>query len=128
MARSYPMPVVTRAREHSEAGWKPGKIALLLKKEFGLTISVVTVRRWVDPDYADRQRRSQDQSEWKNRWGWKRRLRRIRELRDAEITFDAIAKLLRLDFDLDLSKTQVERLARGELSSEATRRLLGGEA
>lgn len=128
MGLDHPSNVVARARELGEAGWNAAQITRRIPQEFpGSKPARTTVRRWIDPDYALRQRES-----WRSggvqtrRWGWSRRLRRIRELRDAEIPFDAITKLVRLDFGLDLDRRQIEHLARGETSDDGARQILGG--
>jgi hypothetical protein len=130
MGMGHPIAVVNRAKELAEAGWTAAQIARQIPKEFvGVAPAETTVRRWIDPDYAERQRQSDRTGGIQTRrWGWRRRLARIRELRDAEVGFDAITKLLHLDFGLALGREQVERIARGEVSTEAIRRNLGGEA
>lgn len=128
MGMGHSTAVVSRARELADAGWNAADIARRIPNEFpAVTPAATTVRRWIDADYAERQRmREQTGGVQTRRWGWRRRLARIRQLREADVAFDAIAKLIRLDFGLDLSKLQLERIARGECTEFATRRLLGG--
>lgn len=130
MGMGHPIAVVARARELAEAGWTAAQITRRIPQEFtGIAPAGTTVRRWIDADYAERQRMTDlTGGVQTRRWGWRRRLARIRELREAEISFDAITKLLHLDFGISLSCLQVERIARGELTTDGTRRLLGGEA
>jgi len=128
MGMGHSTAVVARARELAAAGWNAADIARRIPIEFpGVTPAATTVRRWIDDDYAERQRlREQTGGVQTRRWGWRRRLARIRQLRDADVAFDAIVKLARLDFGLDLSTQQVEKVARGETSDAGARRLLGG--
>jgi hypothetical protein len=129
MGMGHSIAVVNRAKELAEAGWTVAEITRRLPDEFmGIEPAETTVRRWVDADYAERQRQSDRTGGVQTRrWGWHRRLARIRELREAGIGFDAITKLLHLDFDLPLDCQQVERIHRGEFSAETTRRYLGGD-
>jgi hypothetical protein len=127
MLRGYPMPVITRARELGAAGWRAAKIRQLLATEFpDHSPTLTTVSRWIDEDYAERQRECcrQGDATMAHRWGWRRRVQRIRELREVGLKFPDVARVLRLDFGLDLSVTQVEKLARSEISESAARRLL----
>lgn len=130
MGMGHPSNVVARAKVLAEAGWTAAQIARRIPSEFpGIAPAETTVRRWIDPDYAERQREHcRTGGAETRRWGWRRRLARIRQLREAGIGFDAIAKLAHLDFDLDLSKRQLQAITRGEYTDFATRQLLGGEA
>jgi hypothetical protein len=59
-----------------------------------------------------------------HRWGWRRRLLRIRELKEIGLRFEDIAKVARLDFGVDLSPRQLERLARREVGEDFARAIL----
>jgi hypothetical protein len=125
--RGYPMPIITRAREHGAAGWKAAEVRRLIGEEFpDHTPTLTTVSRWIDSDYAERQRECcrHGRATMAHRWGWRRRVRRIRELRDAGLRFPEVVKVLRLDFGLDLTLVQVEKLARGEFGEDFARLVL----
>lgn len=128
MGRSYPTSTMTRARELHEAGWLCGQIADILDSEIGAKPSEVTIRRWVDPDYAEAQRASQRTGgERTRKWGWRLRLRRALDLRSAGLSYSAIAKLFALDFGLSLSVSQVEAIVKGDCEDRTVKRLLSAE-
>jgi hypothetical protein len=128
MGRSHDAALMVRARELYEAGWKCGQISRLLASEFGVQPHEVTVRRWVDPDYAEAQKRSTRTSEPAMRkWGWKSRLRRLRQLRGIGLSCSATAAVLALDFDVDLTESQVEAIAKETCSDRTMKRLLAPE-
>lgn len=55
--RRYTAAVVARARVLADAGWSVQRVRRLLAKEFGTSVpSWVTVKEWVDEDYAERKR------------------------------------------------------------------------
>lgn len=111
MGRSHDAALMARARELHQAGWKCGEISRLLDSEFGVKPHEVTIRRWVDPDYAEAQKRSTRTSEPAMRkWGWKSRLRRLQQLRAVGLSCSAVVAVLALDFDVDLTERQVEAI------------------
>jgi hypothetical protein len=57
MSAIYRQEVIDRAREHAQAGWKVTEIRKLLRKEFRQEPHVVTIKGWIDPDYAERRRK-----------------------------------------------------------------------
>jgi hypothetical protein len=126
------MQVITRARQLGAAGWNAAKVRQVLSKEFpDHAPTLTTVSRWIDPDYAERQRECVRQGRYRmgadpesHRWGWRRRVQRIRELKEIGLRFEDVAKVARLDFGLKLSPRQVERLARGEVGEDFARAVL----
>lgn len=108
-----------RAVALHEAGWTVTQIASILKGE-GLDVHPTTVRRWVDADYADRQRRFTRQSHARKsaeRSSGRLHnpfaspnfvLSRIQGLAAAGIPLRVLPAVMRFDFpDLDLSVDQV---------------------
>lgn len=85
----YPAKVMARAVEHREAGWPCPKVCELLEREFGVRPSDAQVWRWTNSrrvealrqrEYSRRSRTTRPASE-----GY--RLARMRELRDAGLSF-----------------------------------------
>lgn len=124
--RRYSMVVVARAKEHISAGWSAWRTCQLLEQEFGVRPNVTTVRTWTDKQYARvfaaKNRRSSQRAHergvgrrplTRTTPAW--RLARMRELRDAGLSFLAIS--------------QVARVWWGEIVSDDTvrARLGGGE-
>jgi hypothetical protein len=123
-ARRYSMVVVARAREHVEGGWSSYKTSQLLEQEFGVRPHLTTVRTWTDEKYAKafakknrrNSRRSHDRrvgrkaltrvsAEWK--------LARMREMHDAQLSFEAIGVVAGLWWGEPLdAKTVARRLRR----------------
>jgi hypothetical protein len=127
MGMGHSSAVVVRACELAEAGWNAAQIARRIPKEFtGVAPAETTVRRWVDPDYAERQRTREQVGESKmRRWGWRRRLARVRALRGAGLTHASVAAVMHLDFGLDLTDRQVERLVNEKVTEQGARAALG---
>lgn len=128
MGMGHPSNVVARARTLHEAGWRCGEIPAILHRELGVCPHEVTVRRWIDPDYAEAQKLSKERSGRQMRkWGWRSRLRRLRELREIGLSFSAIAALMSHDFGLELSERQAEAIAKGTCIEATVKRLLAPE-
>jgi hypothetical protein len=127
MGMGHPIAVVNRARKLADAGWNAAQIARRIPTEFpGIEPAQTTVRRWVDPEYAERQKtRHRVGGSKARKWGWRRRLDRARDLRSAGLTYSAIAAVMRLDFGLDLSEQQVERLVNERITERGARAVLG---
>jgi hypothetical protein len=126
MGMGHSSATVKRACELHKAGFRCGQISGLLETEMGVRPHEVTVRRWVDPDYAEaqRERRSIGGTQAR-RAGWKPRLKRLRDLQGVGVPYPAIAKVANLDFGLSLSEHDVrEVLARQGLAADKLRRLL----
>lgn len=127
----YPQNVVTYARRlHEENGWGAHQIRKSLQT-MGYDPAHTTVLAWIDPDYAagrrercklERRRRRGTYGKWKRLNPSELRLSRMRELRDAGVSYAAIAKVVLLDFELALTGGQVERVLKGEIKN--LRRLL----
>jgi hypothetical protein len=121
------MPVITRARQLGGAGWKSAEVRRILAEEFpDHSPTLTTVTRWIDGDYAERQRECvrRGRCRMAKHWGWRRRLQRLRELREAGLRFPEIVKVARLDFGVDLEARQVESLVRGDASEAFARSAL----
>lgn len=126
--RGYPVAVVKRARELYEAGWTNcSELARILARETGQAPNPTTIRKWVDPDYAEvcRARRQIGGISGPNREKtWQLRLRRVRELRGIGLSFRDIAALISHDFDVSLSTEQVAYMLTAEPRQSTLERLL----
>jgi hypothetical protein len=125
MGSSHSSATVKRARELYEAGWRCGQIPDLLAKEQGVKPSEVTIRRWVDQDYAEaqRQRRPIGALHFR-RQGWKPRLERIRDLASLGISAAAVAKVASHDFGLSLNDRHVRGILEDKIPERSLRLLL----
>jgi hypothetical protein len=101
----YPSTVVARAVELGDAGWSAYAIPGHLEKEFGVRPQDSTVRRWLDPRIAERERRRTRQKERARRQqiGMRmivvdddRKLELMRRLDDEGMSVAAVAKALRV--------------------------------
>lgn len=91
MTRSYPMPVVNRARELHDAGWATPEIRRLLVTETGFGPTLETIRVWVKPAYRDR---AVENVRRKNREATAAvRLARMQELQRAGLSALAISQV-----------------------------------
>lgn len=120
--RRHTVQTVTRARELHEAGWSVGRVVRLLKRELDIEVSEITVRRWVDPDFADQMRRWGRQHTRRQRHhtatfrfpgvrtsAWKHaRMRALRD--DAGLSAAAISRLMTFDFGEPISERTVRRV------------------
>jgi hypothetical protein len=128
----YPIQVVTRARELHAAGFdSPTEIARIIARESEQKVqpSRNSVRRWIDPDYAEAEREKKRKGKpqcAKRRKAWRMRLDRMRELReDVGLSFESIAALVSHDFPgVSISDQQAERILGGQLTERTTARLL----
>jgi hypothetical protein len=121
----YPSNVVRFAqRLHDESYWEPPKIRAALQRR-GFSPRIETVRAWVDPAFRE------SRNELKRRptkvlggriYPWHRRLYRMKELRDANVSYRSIAEVMKLDFpNLDLTGEQVRRILRDETDERTIR-------
>jgi len=112
---TYPMPVITRAREHHAAEWTPTEIRRLLRDEFGVNPALSTVKMWVNEGYAESRRRD-------GRARMRSRPRRLGRTREAQVAFamrlrargvpaTSVEKVLAELFDNPLSAYHVRVLA-----------------
>lgn len=117
--RRHPIWAVTRARELSAAGWKDVDIVRLLHQENGITVSKATVGRWVRESRAASHQAAVDR--WASIKASRRtgklgapharpesKLVRMRVLREAGLSHEAVAKVMRVDFGDELTRAQVE--------------------
>lgn len=89
-----------------------------------------TIRCWVDDEYREerlrRQRRFQSKGvdrHWKR--GWQQRLQRMGDLRDkAKLSASATARVMAHDFDIHLTRHQVEAILSGKAEPKTIKRLL----
>lgn len=90
--------------------WTPTEIARYLAEQ-GTPASVVTIRRWVDPNFAERRRIAQRAAARARRGApvvsQTPMLDRMRELRAGGVFFSQIAVVLRIDHGLKMSEGQV---------------------
>lgn len=125
----YPAKYAIRARELAEANWSLTDIANILGREFGQRPSVPSVRRWIDPDYAETERfaraRGGHLKPRQRRKMWRLVYDRMCELRfEAGLGATAIAKLLTHDFGADVTPEQVRHMTEGNVSERTMRRQL----
>lgn len=112
--RGYPIPVITKARKHHEAGWKPRAIQRLLADEMGVTPSEKTIRRWVIPREAATARRAM-RAAHKARTE-RRRLAKMVEMREAGMSLSGIVIAASIFLGLEVTEEQVRYrlIRRGE--------------
>ena len=122
----YPAQLAVRAREHFEAGWKLSEIVRLIEREYGRRPNWRTVKSWVDPEWADRQKEKMRPVERRRRerHGERRprtdlsdefKLARMRDLRDRGISYHAIGQVAAVWWGEELNVEQVSSwLGRGE--------------
>jgi hypothetical protein len=124
---AYPPRVIEFARRLHERGADVGRIRVALQKR-GHCPSRNTVKRWVDPDFAEATRRG------KRRGGrpgphprktWRRRLERMQELRDLGVSYPSIAAVMSNDFEgVELDGRQVRSIFQGDVNEANIQRLL----
>lgn len=106
--RRHSMRTVRLARQMYGNGdaWTPKQIQRYLAGE-GIDVALYTVRTWVVPGEAEIARRRNLESYYRRQRGGRASktpmLTRMLELRDAGLSFSAIAKVMRLDHGLDMS-------------------------
>jgi hypothetical protein len=118
----YPISVVNTARKMHEAGWGPTFIRRALARD-GINVADVTIKRWVDEDYAERQRAAHRARQARKRAEQARftthgasdeyRMALMRRLRAEGLSCTAIGKVSGVLFDKPLTDGQV-RYALGE--------------
>lgn len=94
-----------------DAGWSALAVAKLLGA------APTTVRRWTDPEYAERHRVQQSDSAYRRRqaspafgrrhFRLETRIRRMADLRSAGLAYTDVAKVMQLDFGVELTPEQV---------------------
>lgn len=107
--------VMRRARELREAGWAIPRIRDILEKEHAVRPSKDTITRWLDPAVAERRAQAAREkraesatfgwSGWHPSPSWK--LGRMRALRDAGVSYAAVAKVMSVDFGDELTEEEV---------------------
>lgn len=103
-----------RVLELHEAGWKPAGIERLLAKESpGVpTPTRQTVWRWTHPEEAEARVAKRRAAEAKYTGGWpgicspEWKQQRMRAMRSAGLSYNAIATIMRLDFPRDAPMTE----------------------
>lgn len=113
-----------RVYELNEAGWTPTQMLLVLADEGFDRPSLTTIYLWLRPDYRERsrvanQRRSARRSASSGSFHWPARrspewkLARMRVLKDAGLSCEAVATVMTLDFpDTPLTGNQVDGMFR----------------
>lgn len=144
--RRYPMTLVSLARKLYGDGdsWSPTQIKRYLAAEYGVDVALVTVRCWVVPGFADEQRRLNTESYHRRKGSSnckpkgpaptaldtpEKRLARMRVLRNADVSFSAIAKVFAVDTGVELSAEDVRyllKLAANPRSAAMRKKLMGG--
>lgn len=119
LTRTQAMVTARRMWNAGEGSWTIGEIRAYLTRR-GQTVSWATVRAWVDPAYAE-ERRARDRVAQRQRYRQRHGVRpealkvitevelleRMRQLKGAELSDAAIAKVMRLDYGQELTKLQV---------------------
>ena len=105
----YPASMMAEARELAEAGFYPVGIRRILQGRHGTVPSLVTIRAWVDPGYAERQnakcrrrnaRLSAERAKFRLRGDTPEfRAQFMRRLRDEGMPHESIARCCRVVFD-----------------------------
>lgn len=121
----YPARASEFARRLAENGLSVVEIRDALAR-YGFHPTLTTIRYWCDPDRKlarnlrrrSRLGRSQAEPAW-----WAKR-RRMRELRDLGVSFDAIRRIINHDLELELTTEQVRGILNGTYKN--VRGLLGG--
>lgn len=116
----YPASMVAKARSLAEGGWRPAQIRRLLADEHERVPTLSTVIHWVDETEARKHRDAQRNIMRKagakgslrlpqNRSSvW--RMARMRALRDAGLSHQAVATVMSFDFpDFPVTRREVER-------------------
>lgn len=97
-------------------------------KRRGYTPKRETILYWVDEEFKaahlHRQRKYRPPGPARRK-GWQLRLERMEELkRDAALSASATARVMKLDFGVDLSRHQVETILAGRCQPKTARRVL----
>lgn len=124
--RRYPARVVKFARQLAERGYRPCEIREALSR-YGHLPSYHVIALWIDDGYAEAEKLRRRRKPRKRRHGWEVMRARMRELRGAGVSYSNIAKVIRLDFGLDLSEDVVRAVVKGTISEPAARAHLTGE-
>lgn len=98
------MMVLARSMYGDGDAWTPTQIAGYLTGQ-GTPVDRITVRRWVDPVFAEQRRREQRAAARRRRTRVRSGplLTRMRDLRSAGMPFASIAIVLRVDWGVDLT-------------------------
>jgi hypothetical protein len=125
----YPVKVMRFAQRMDEEGKTNAEIRAGLAR-LGYWPSRDTVVRWVDPEHAEytrvRQRRGR-RPHISRRRAWRYRLDRLRALRELELSYTALAKLMNFDFGLELTEHQVRSILREWVGERTVQRCLTPE-
>jgi hypothetical protein len=102
------MMVLARSMYGDGDAWTPTQIAGYLTAQ-GTPMDRITVRRWVDPVFAEQRRREQRDAARRRRTRVRTGplLTRMRDLRCAGMPFSSIAIVLRVDWGVDLTPDAV---------------------
>ncbi|HEY4452342.1 MAG TPA: hypothetical protein VGN13_12205 [Solirubrobacteraceae bacterium] len=123
----YTSKIIARASEHVAAGWTVARTIDLLESEFGSRPHATTVRLWTDEKYAKRHRaanRARSRRRWREthplapiqRTTGEWRLARMRQLRDAGLSHEAIGVVAGVWWGQELSGDTVARKLRQKLT------------
>jgi hypothetical protein len=125
----YPANIREFARRLYQSGWSAYKIRQnLIARGYDPVPSQNTILCWVDDEYREIQRLNQRRfrpAGPKRARAWEARLDRMRQLRDAGLSFSSIAIVMTLDFEnVDLSTEQVRYMLKGHAKTATIKRLL----
>lgn len=128
---SYPVKVQEFARRlYEDGGWRICEIRGALAKR-GYFPSQSTVSRWCSPELAEADRIKKRQALYPHLKGrkvtlpWEVKLQRMHELRNAGLSFHAVAKVMKLDYGIELDRHQSEAILKGRTSRALMARRLG---
>lgn len=132
MKREYPRKVIEFARRLHDEGFTVTEIRGKLAA-YGYTPGWSSVKRWVDDDYSERERmrhairyRASAERCTSTDTVLKAMSRRIRDLRGVGLSYDDIAAVLKLDFDVVVSGERIRyacNARNGELAPRERRRV-----
>jgi len=131
-ARRYPPRLVEFVRRLGEQGYRVCDArAAVAKLGVDPLPAERTIKRWLDPDFAEADRMSQRRGRLpgpqpRKRWTWQRKLERLRELRALGISLAAVAKVMNHDYALRLTPENVRHLIADDYPEDSVERLMRG--
>lgn len=130
--RRYPVNAIEFARRLYDDGKTIAEVRAALARH-GYYPSHKSVVHWCEPEVREAFNLRRNHKLWprdqrrRRETEWQVKRERMERLREAGLTFSAIAKVINLDFGLELDAEQARGILRGRIGSQATRLLLSGE-
>lgn len=128
--RRYPLRLIAFVGKLGEQGYRTSQaLALLGKMGVDPLPARETVKRWLDPDFAEADRMRQRKGllpgpQPQRKWTWQRKLQRLHQLSGLGISYEAVARVMNHDYGLTLTCDQVRRIENGTTSSDDSLRAL----